>query len=510
MMLTIWSFSFGGTFDAYLLELARVQGRDDPNEFVGSVETVRGMVALVMALPLGVLSDKMNRRRMLQGGSVVATAGVAILASGVASDSVPMIYAGVVVLALFMQVFMSCGNAFLADSVPKDQLTKAMAMQGSLFLIGYSVGPLAQMAVIAYTGDTWRLSQLHVFLCSGFALWPLVLPGFLLLEKTPSEREAELRRGLTSDVGGAGASASASPGGTAPAQAVALSASPADTWKLERVMGVRKKWFVPILIELCSLIIALGAGMTVKFFPLFFKEVYHFEPIALNGLSGSYTICIAIFVQLCRKASSKIGRCQAALLWQVCSVAALFALWLADPLPLVIFLYIIRGSFMNSLGPINSAIVLECVDSKYRGRWSALQSISRFSWSGSAVLGGWIADSHSYRYTFFITGLIYAVAAVLYVPLLLMVPKEQPASGSASSCSGEGRGAASAQDSEEGGKAHGESVVSLQPANCREAAAVVENRSRSDSLGTTAASTSLPSLTPLPSLSSSRRSGGDP
>merc|ERR1719444_228580 len=84
---------------------------------------------------------------------------------------------------------------------------------------------------------------------------------------------------------------------------------------------------------------------------------------------------------------------------------------------------------MNALGPINSAIVLDCVDSKYRGRWSALQSISRFSWSGSAVLGGWLADAHSYRYTFFITGLIYAFSAALYTPLLFMVPMERPSGG---------------------------------------------------------------------------------
>jgi len=361
-----------------------------------------------------------------------------------------------------------------------------MTVQGSLFLIGYSVGPLAQMVLIACIGNTWRLSELHIFLCSGFALWPLLLPGFYLLEKTPSEREAELRQGLTSDVGDpATASSEVASTGTPPVP-------PTDAWKLQRVMGIRKKWLVPVLIELCSLITALGAGMTVKFFPLFFKEDYNFQPIALNGLSAGYTISIAIFVQLCRKVSGKVGRCQAAFTWQVCGVLALFALWRAQPLPLVIFLYIIRGSFMNALGPINSAIILDCVDSKYRGRWSALQSISRFSWSGSAVLGGWIADAHSYRYTFFITGLIYAVSAVLYTPLLLMVPMERPSSGGA----GAAATSAAAGDAEaagrqgegggEGGKAHGESMLSLQPTG-REVAAVAEDRDRSKSAARTTA-----------------------
>lgn len=197
-----------------------------------------------------------------------------------------------------------------------------------------------------------------------------------------------------------------------------------DDWKTTRVLGVQKKWFVPILIEFCSLIMAMGAGMTVKFFPLFFKEDYGLKPIAFNGLSAGYTLAIAVFVQLCRKVSSKLGRCQAVLMWQSLGVFCLFALYKSQPLFLVILLYIIRGAFANALGPINSAIVLECVDPKLRGRWTALQSISRFSWSGSAVLGGWLADSHDYRYTFLITAFIYAASAVCYSPLLFIVPAQ--------------------------------------------------------------------------------------
>merc|ERR1712187_367776 len=107
-------------------------------------------------------------------------------------------------------------------------------------------------------------------------------------------------------------------------------------------------------------------------------------------------------------------------------VLCLFALYKTRPLFLVIFLYIIRGAFANALGPINSAIVLECVPPHLRGRWSAIQSISRFSWSGSAVLGGWLADSHDYRYTFLFTAFIYAAAAALYFPLVFIVPAQTP------------------------------------------------------------------------------------
>lgn len=453
----IWSFSFGATFDAYLLELARARGKPNPNAFVGSVETVRGMVTLVLALPLGMLADKFSRRRMMQTSALPGTVGVIVLASGIALDSEILIYVGVVVAALFMQIFSSCGSAFLADCVPSERLTEVMALQGSLFLVGYSVGPLAQVILISSVGNTWNLPELHVILCAGFALWPLVLPAFFLFEKTPAEREADLQR------------TSASESSSSPLNA-SQSIAEVQSWKNERFLGLRKKWSVPLLIEFCSLITATGAGMTVKFFPLFFKEDYSFSPIALNALSASYTISIALFVQICNKVSSRIGRCQAAALWQVSGVLALFALWKAQPLPLVIFLYIIRGSFANALGPINTAVIMDCVDRKFRGRWSAIQSVSRFTWSGSAVLGGWLADAHDYRYTFFITGIIYASSAVLYSPLLGVVPAKTLGSGASGSLPAAVASQADG-DAERGSEsleANGASAVSLQPVDVQE------------------------------------------
>lgn len=421
-MLTIWSFSFGATFDAYLLELGRSsrQSESHANEFVGSMESVRGMVALVLALPLGFLADKVNRRRLLACSSGFGTAGVLLLAWGISSDSTSLLYAGVVVSATFMQAYMGCGQALLADSVPADKLTAVMATQGSLFLVGYSMGPLAQMGIIAQVGDTWGLGQLHIFLCVGFALWPLVLPAFFLFKPTRSELENQrdgLQEGLATGSVGGGSGA----GGSVQQE---NEANVVEHWSDKRVLGVKKKWLVPALIEFCSLITAMGAGMTVKFFPLFFKEDYHFDPMALCGLSAGYTITIALFVQGCRAVSEKIGRCQASLTWHLLGTFCLFLLWKAETLPVVVFIYIIRGAFMNAKGPIDQAIVMSCVDTKFRGRWAALQSISRFSWSGSAILGGLLADSHDYRYTFLITGFIYLTSAVLYVPLVFMVPAD--------------------------------------------------------------------------------------
>merc|ERR1740129_1269903 len=53
--------------------------------------------------------------------------------------------------------------------------------------------------------------------------------------------------------------------------------------------------------------------------------------------------------------------------------------------------------------------------------------MSSVTWSGSAALGGWIADwSGDYRFTFNVTAMIYTVSLVCQLPLLWLCPPEVP------------------------------------------------------------------------------------
>ena len=49
-----------------------------------------------------------------------------------------------------------------------------------------------------------------------------------------------------------------------------------------------------------------------------------------------------------------------------------------------------------------------------RGGWNAVDSITRFGWSGSAVVGGFIIDAYGYSLAFLVTGAMLATAALLW------------------------------------------------------------------------------------------------
>ena len=63
--------------------------------------------------------------------------------------------------------------------------------------------------------------------------------------------------------------------------------------------------------------------------------------------------------------------------------------------------------------------------------WNAFLSIGVAGWSGSALLGGVLADQHGYTFVIFITSLVYAGSLLLLMPLVGLVrdtDKKCPAS----------------------------------------------------------------------------------
>jgi hypothetical protein len=59
-----------------------------------------------------------------------------------------------------------------------------------------------------------------------------------------------------------------------------------------------------------------------------------------------------------------------------------------------------------------------------RGRWSCVDGVTVFGWSGSALLGGYLVDRHGFAPVFFVTAAMQFLATLLFtVPLLCLVPQ---------------------------------------------------------------------------------------
>jgi MFS family permease len=193
----------------------------------------------------------------------------------------------------------------------------------------------------------------------------------------------------------------------------------------------RHQRWIPYIIFAQGLILAIGSGMTVKFFPLFFKDQVGFSPSQVQMVYICVPITMVLLSTLITKlASTGFGRVQATLVFTTLGISMLYAMVFfktyldAHPL-LLVPIYVLRTSLMNCSYPLQESILMDFVPKHERARWKSLDSVAGFGWCGSAMLGGWLSDRFDYTYTFLITAIIQTVGTGVFALLLPLVPRTE-------------------------------------------------------------------------------------
>ena len=231
LSIAVREVSFGALFDVYLLDLGG-------NMLVGSIESMRGLMQMLLAYPLGKLADSMPRVRVSKLNLIMFTLGFALMICGIFTDVTSLIIAGMCFWAPSMQNWFSTSNAIVADSTTPDKRTSAMADMSNVQVLGSAIGPAVQVVLLfVLHQDTWELPLLHTTMGLGCAIWPFVVIGtFMLEELPPLEKTAAAGRGRF------------------------LSAD------LDRplVGSMTTRWVLAIAFQVGTTFTSMGAGMTVK------------------------------------------------------------------------------------------------------------------------------------------------------------------------------------------------------------------------------------------------------
>mmetsp|Transcript_84682 Transcript_84682/g.229814 ORF Transcript_84682/g.229814 Transcript_84682/m.229814 type:complete len:207 (+) Transcript_84682:158-778(+) len=186
---------------------------------------------------------------------------------------------------------------------------------------------------------------------------------------------------------------------------------------------------VPYLLLAAELITSVGAGMTVKFFGLWFKNVFKFTPAGLSLLSCATPVAMAVAVEVLKRVARRCpcGPVPAVLGFWLTSIACLLLMVHVKDWRLLVVLHLLRTALANAKEPIARAILADFIPSSRRGRWNAVHSLTGMTWTGSAFLGGILCDRYGYGKTFVITAGLYLLSALLWLPLIKLVPREKDA-----------------------------------------------------------------------------------
>ncbi len=205
--------------------------------------------------------------------------------------------------------------------------------------------------------------------------------------------------------------------------------------KVDIVVPVKKglqwksyDWGLLVKAIIPTLIIAVGAGLTIPFINLFFFHNFQIDSKGFAVIGGIASILVASLALLVPNVKNKLGFKKGITYTQTTAVIALVALatteffahyWWA--LPVAVMCYWVRTPLMNMAAPMTSELTMNYVGKKNQEMLSAIMAAI---WSGSWFFSSQIfrylkAEGLPYAYIFYITAVLYGFGVFMYYLLVL-------------------------------------------------------------------------------------------
>ncbi len=150
------------------------------SDISGVILFVMGVPALLISLPVGVMSDRMDRRLLLMGSQLGALATTIAIAAMVTTGHITTTWAivGSFIAGIFIALGQPVRSAMIPTLVPQDKLVGAIAVSTIGSNIGLIIGPATAGPVIRVWGIQGAFWLQAVLYTIGFiALIPLKVPA---------------------------------------------------------------------------------------------------------------------------------------------------------------------------------------------------------------------------------------------------------------------------------------------------------------------------------------------
>ncbi|MFX0114097.1 MAG: MFS transporter [Candidatus Hodarchaeota archaeon] len=354
---------------------------NESTTMLGLVTMVAGLVSTIFIFPVGYIVDRWRRDVFIWIGALFQALAMGIL---VISTTIEMVLVAQLFAGAGWGVSGTAREALLADSLPSGTRSEIYARLFFLNMAFSAVGPALNIILFFILGDSWNLSILRMVIFVSFI--------FILISSIASLFMAD-RHALGKE-------------------SESLAYRPFDDSKERSSFGI------PIILVASGLVIGFGAGMTVAFFPVFFKNEYGIKPVLMMSIYFLMNLATAFSATAGQRISRRLGLVETIFLLQMTAVYALAFIIQYPPLIILIPLFIARNALMNASAPLNRTIVMDRIAKRHRGKWNSLEQLAwGLFWNVSAAIGGFIIENYSFRVCFTITATLYMLAIL---PLLAL------------------------------------------------------------------------------------------
>lgn len=355
---------------AYLPEIGVSSGS------VGLLLSVNGIVFILSAVPLGMLADRIGRKRILLVG--VMGMPPALLIYAFTSDIAFLMLASIIAGAA-EGAFLTTWNALIADMTSGEGRKEAFTLSFIVMAVTSGAG-YALPYVFPTIADLSGLTnfQVHELFFIVIALVAVITPVTLArllsdYQETPGTK-VTLRKG--------------------------------------RNLGPMLKF------SALNSLIGLGAGFIIPLIPLWLLNRFDVADTYSGPLLAVASLTMGFASIASTGLARRLGTVRAIVLCQGSSTIFMLALAFApDPITAG-GLYVVRAMLMNMSSPLSDAFLMGIVTKEERGLASAINSIVwRLPHSVTTVVGGVLLGMGLYSEPFYLAALFYAISVGLFYVL---------------------------------------------------------------------------------------------
>merc|ERR1712038_45850 len=182
------------------------------------------------------------------------------------------------------------------------------------------------------------------------------------------------------------------------------------------ICNMLKARLIPALVASSDILSGLAAGMSVRYFPIFFLENLKLSPRIVQAVFLASTISMAILGQVAQKLSGTFGRIQTTIFLKWFGAFMFISMVMSyqngAPRYVVCILWVVRTASVNATGALTRSVLMDNVKTEERAKWSALESVNMFGWAGSAAIGGYLVDWQGIVFNFYLTASFQLVATI--------------------------------------------------------------------------------------------------
>ena len=377
LVMTAISGLGNGIFMLFLNLFILARGNDEA--FLGLLMSLMSLSALLLGLPMGILADRLGRKRaLLLGGLLSTTASLVAVLSPV---DWPLV-AAMVALGAGNALYMATGPAFMAENATEEERPTLFSLQSGLsMLVAFAGSAIGGPLPAAFAG----LLRVPPESVTAYRVTLLAAEAVMALSFIPLLAVRERRRTPATQEG---------------RPTLSLRAIP--------MRGAMLRLLVP------QLIIGLGAGLLIPYLNVFFKRRFGISDSLLGLTFAVSQLLMGLATLAAPMLAERWGKIRTVVVTELASLPFLLILGFVPVLPVAIGAFWLRATLMNMGGPLYTAFAMEQVPEEERGRAGALLGLT---WSiGQGVgpgISGLVQRSVGFTPLFLATGTTYLTAALL-------------------------------------------------------------------------------------------------